>query len=186
VRIPDAFFDAVDKGRPGRRSAPTGEIAKTVDAGELWDDIALRRVAVRRPGRAVRFDDQRVAHLPERGSDQREQPVQRVHVPRQHGVQPGVASTCSSSSTRESGPSTSIGSSTPSTLDDRARDQRAHGGVPEQRDRRAQLDRYRTLGLGYANLGAMLMQAGIPYDSDEGRAICGAITSILTGRVRTA
>ncbi|HRH93857.1 MAG TPA: adenosylcobalamin-dependent ribonucleoside-diphosphate reductase, partial [Candidatus Peribacteria bacterium] len=40
---------------------------------------------------------------------------------------------------------------------------------------------YRTLGLGYANLGAMLMQMGIPYDSDEGRAICGAITAILTG-----
>ena len=40
---------------------------------------------------------------------------------------------------------------------------------------------YRTLGLGYANLGAMLMQAGIPYDSEKGRAICGALTSILTG-----
>jgi ribonucleoside-diphosphate reductase alpha chain len=42
--------------------------------------------------------------------------------------------------------------------------------------------RYRTLGLGYANLGAMLMQAGIPYDSEDGRAICGALTAILTGR----
>ncbi|MFG0248407.1 MAG: adenosylcobalamin-dependent ribonucleoside-diphosphate reductase [Phycisphaeraceae bacterium JB051] len=41
---------------------------------------------------------------------------------------------------------------------------------------------YRTLGLGYANIGAMLMQAGIAYDSDEGRAICGALTAILTGR----
>jgi ribonucleoside-diphosphate reductase alpha chain len=41
--------------------------------------------------------------------------------------------------------------------------------------------RYRTLGLGYANLGAMLMQAGIPYDSEKGRAICGALTSVLTG-----
>src|SRR5690606_18681225 len=41
---------------------------------------------------------------------------------------------------------------------------------------------FRTLGLGYANLGAMLMQAGIPYDSDEGRALCGALTAILTGR----
>ncbi|MEM8875955.1 MAG: LAGLIDADG family homing endonuclease, partial [Planctomycetota bacterium] len=40
---------------------------------------------------------------------------------------------------------------------------------------------YRTLGLGYANLGAMLMQAGIPYDSEEGRAVCGALTAILTG-----
>jgi ribonucleoside-diphosphate reductase alpha chain len=41
--------------------------------------------------------------------------------------------------------------------------------------------RYRTLGLGYANLGAMLMQAGIAYDSEIGRAICAALTAILTG-----
>jgi ribonucleoside-diphosphate reductase alpha chain len=41
--------------------------------------------------------------------------------------------------------------------------------------------RYRTLGLGYANLGAMLMQAGIPYDSEKGRALCAALTAILTG-----
>ncbi len=42
--------------------------------------------------------------------------------------------------------------------------------------------RYRTLGLGFANLGALLMQAGIPYDSEAGRAVCGAITATLTGR----
>ena len=42
--------------------------------------------------------------------------------------------------------------------------------------------KYRTLGLGYANLGAMLMQAGIPYDSDQGRAVCAALSAILTGR----
>ena len=41
---------------------------------------------------------------------------------------------------------------------------------------------YRTLGLGYANLGAMLMQAGIPYDSELGRTIGGALASIMTGR----
>jgi len=40
---------------------------------------------------------------------------------------------------------------------------------------------YRTLGLGYANLGSLLMRMGIPYDSDHGRAIAGALTSILTG-----
>ncbi|HSG80438.1 MAG TPA: adenosylcobalamin-dependent ribonucleoside-diphosphate reductase, partial [Acidimicrobiia bacterium] len=40
---------------------------------------------------------------------------------------------------------------------------------------------YRTLGLGYANLGSLLMRSGIPYDSDEGRAITGALTAILTG-----
>jgi ribonucleoside-diphosphate reductase alpha chain len=40
---------------------------------------------------------------------------------------------------------------------------------------------YRPLGLGYANLGTLLMVLGIPYDSDQGRAICGALTGILTG-----
>ena len=40
---------------------------------------------------------------------------------------------------------------------------------------------YRTLGLGYANLGSMLMVSGIPYDSDKGRAIAGAITAIMNG-----
>ena len=40
---------------------------------------------------------------------------------------------------------------------------------------------YRPLGLGYANLGALLMSRGIPYDSDEGRDWAGALTAIMTG-----
>ncbi|MCA9324885.1 vitamin B12-dependent ribonucleotide reductase [Candidatus Saccharibacteria bacterium] len=40
---------------------------------------------------------------------------------------------------------------------------------------------YRELGLGYANLGAMLMAQGLPYDSDEGRAQAAAITALMTG-----
>lgn len=40
---------------------------------------------------------------------------------------------------------------------------------------------YRTLGLGYANLGSMLMVMGIPYDSEEARGIAGAITAIMSG-----
>jgi ribonucleoside-diphosphate reductase alpha chain len=40
---------------------------------------------------------------------------------------------------------------------------------------------YRTLGLGYANLGSVLMRMGVAYDSDEARAIAGALTAILTG-----
>ena len=41
--------------------------------------------------------------------------------------------------------------------------------------------KYRTLGLGYANIGGLLMTSGIPYDSAEGRAIGGALTAIMTG-----
>ena len=40
---------------------------------------------------------------------------------------------------------------------------------------------YRTLGLGYANIGGYLMSGGLAYDSDEGRAFCGAISAIMTG-----
>jgi ribonucleoside-diphosphate reductase alpha chain len=40
---------------------------------------------------------------------------------------------------------------------------------------------YRTLGLGFANVGGLLMSSGIPYDSDAGRAVCGALAAIMTG-----
>jgi ribonucleoside-diphosphate reductase alpha chain len=40
---------------------------------------------------------------------------------------------------------------------------------------------FRTLGLGYANLGSLCMSYGLPYDSDEGRALAGALTAIMTG-----
>ncbi|MBM3516622.1 MAG: vitamin B12-dependent ribonucleotide reductase, partial [Alphaproteobacteria bacterium] len=41
--------------------------------------------------------------------------------------------------------------------------------------------RYRTLGLGYANLGGLLMSLGLPYDGDAGRAFCAAATALMTG-----
>jgi ribonucleoside-diphosphate reductase alpha chain len=40
---------------------------------------------------------------------------------------------------------------------------------------------YRQLGIGYANLGALLMASGLPYDSDEGRSLAAAISSVMTG-----
>ncbi|HEX8959278.1 MAG TPA: vitamin B12-dependent ribonucleotide reductase, partial [Solirubrobacterales bacterium] len=46
----------------------------------------------------------------------------------------------------------------------------------------ANANRFRQLGLGYANLGALLMSDGLPYDSDEGRNVAAAITALMTGR----
>ena len=40
---------------------------------------------------------------------------------------------------------------------------------------------FRTLGLGFANIGGLLMTMGLPYDSKEGRSLCGTLTSIMTG-----
>ena len=45
---------------------------------------------------------------------------------------------------------------------------------------------YRPLGLGYANLGALLMANGLPYDSDEGRTVAAALTAIMTGQAYKA
>ncbi|MDQ3032739.1 MAG: vitamin B12-dependent ribonucleotide reductase [Myxococcota bacterium] len=55
-----------------------------------------------------------------------------------------------------------------------------HSSYPTKRVAKNSHD-YRPLGLGYANLGTLLMRLGIPYDSDVGRAWCGALTAILTG-----
>ncbi len=45
---------------------------------------------------------------------------------------------------------------------------------------------YRPLGLGYANLGTLLMRLGFPYDGPQGRAMCGALTAIMTGEAYRA
>src|SRR4030095_7376563 len=41
---------------------------------------------------------------------------------------------------------------------------------------------FRQIGLGYANLGALLMSDGVPYDSDQGRSVAAAVTALMTGR----
>ena len=41
--------------------------------------------------------------------------------------------------------------------------------------------RFRPIGLGYSNLGSLIMTAGLPYDSDEARGLCGVITALLHG-----
>jgi ribonucleoside-diphosphate reductase alpha chain len=46
--------------------------------------------------------------------------------------------------------------------------------------------KFRTLGLGFANLGGLLMANGLSYDSDEGRALCGAISALMTGTAYAA
>ncbi len=59
-----------------------------------------------------------------------------------------------------------------------------HGSYPTAEIARNSHD-FRPLGLGYANLGSLLMSLGMPYDSNKGRALAGAITAILTGTAYT-
>ena len=89
VRVTQEFLDAVERGEQWQTTARvSGEPVDTYDARELMERDRRRRVALRRPGRAVRHDDQRLAHVPEHGADQRVQPVLRVHARRRLGLQP--------------------------------------------------------------------------------------------------
>jgi ribonucleoside-diphosphate reductase alpha chain len=107
--VTDEFMRAVlDDGEWQTHAVRDGAVMDTYKARDLMRQIAEGTHGLRRSGHAVRHDDQRLAHLPEHGAHQREQPVLGVHVPRRLGVQPGVdqpdevrrATTASSTSRR--------------------------------------------------------------------------------------
>ena len=56
-----------------------------------------------------------------------------------------------------------------------------NASYPTEQDRATNSHAFRPLGLGYANLGALLMSRGLPYDSDAGRAYAAAITALMCG-----
>ena len=92
VRVTDEFMERAERGedwehdRARRRGKPVDTLRRARAAGP----DRRGRVALRRSGRPVRHDDQRLAHLPELGPDQRLEPVLRVHARGRLGVQPRV------------------------------------------------------------------------------------------------
>ena len=178
VRVTDEFMKAAERGEEwdlmARRVDPDGraQVMKTLRRARPARPDRRGRVALRRPGRAVRHDDQRLAHVPELGPHQRVEPVLGVHARRRLGLQPRV------DQPHEVPPpgrlvrrakfehaSTSCCS--------RRRSSSAPSSYPTRRSA-TNARAFRQLGLGYANLGALLMSNGLPYDSDEGRAVAAA------------
>ncbi|MEM9165412.1 MAG: adenosylcobalamin-dependent ribonucleoside-diphosphate reductase [Planctomycetota bacterium] len=182
VRIPDSFFDAVDDGGKWQTFNRTdGSEGKTLDANVLWDDISYAAWRCADPG--VQYDSTINAWhtCPSAGRINASNPCS------EYMFLDNTACNLASLNVlkffdAESG-------SFDVERYEHATDlwtvvleiSVLMAAFPSKEI--AELSyRYRTLGLGYANLGAMLMQAGIPYDSDEGRSICAMLTSILTGR----
>ena len=88
VRVTDDFMRAVEEdGTWQTRAVTDGRADGHLQGPRPHADDRRGHPRLRRPGHAVRHDDQRVAHLPEHGPDQRVEPVLRVHVPRRFGVQ---------------------------------------------------------------------------------------------------
>ena len=113
VRVSDEFMERAEHGEEWEFTARHGRLRGRSHAGARRARAdRRRRLALRRPGHAVRHHDQRLAHLPELGSHQRVEPLQRVHARGRLGLQPGLAqppevparrrqrSTCPPSSTR--------------------------------------------------------------------------------------
>ncbi|MFI4897218.1 MAG: adenosylcobalamin-dependent ribonucleoside-diphosphate reductase [Phycisphaerales bacterium JB059] len=182
VRIPDSFFDAVDSGGQWRtRYRVTGDGASVFDAKKLWDDLCYAAWRCADPG--VQFDSTINAWhtCPNAGRINASNPCS------EYMFLDNTACNLASLNVIK------FYNSETRTFDVEAFE---HGvdlwtmvleisvlmaSFPSKEI--AELSyRFRTLGLGYANLGAMLMQAGIPYDSEEGRAVCACLTAILTGR----
>jgi ribonucleoside-diphosphate reductase alpha chain len=179
VRITNAFLDAVDKGADWHLTRRTdGKVAKTIPAGALWDRIAYAAWASADPG--VQFDTtiNDWHTCPESGRINASNPCSEYMFLDDTAC--NLASLNLMSYRGEDG----------FAVADFRHATRLWTIVLEISVMMAQFPSreiarlsyaYRTLGLGYANLGGLLMSMGIPYDSDEGRAIAGAITALLTG-----
>lgn len=182
VRIGDDFFDAIDKDGDWKLTNRTdGTIAKTIKARSLWNQI--NRAAWRCADPGVQYDTT----------------INAWHTCPQGG-RINASNPCSEYMFLDDTACNlaSLNLLTFWNADDRTFDVEAfeHGvdlwtmvleisvlmaQYPSREIAQQSFD-YRTLGLGYANIGAMLMQAGMAYDSDESRAVAGMITAIMTGR----
>ncbi len=184
VRVTDEFMRAVEDDDDWHLIArATGEpVGDPIPARELMREIARGGVALRRPGRPVRHDDQPLAHLP--GS--RAASTRRTRAREYMHVDDSACNLASLNLMKFRRPDGTLRrrarSSTRSTsCCSRRRSSSGPSSYPTEEigvNARA----FRQLGLGYANLGAYLMADGMPYDSDEGRATAAAITALMTGR----
>ena len=180
MRVTDEFLKSVENDKDWQLIARlSGKPHKTLKARDLWDQIGHAAWASADPGIQFHTTINDWHTCPKSGTDPRVQPVLGVHVPRRHGLQSGVAEPHAVPPARTARFDTNLRARLP-LVDGRARDLGADGAVPSRQI--AELSyRYRTLGLGFANIGGLLMASGIPYDSQAGRAICGAISAIMTG-----
>ncbi|MEK6951208.1 MAG: adenosylcobalamin-dependent ribonucleoside-diphosphate reductase [Nanoarchaeota archaeon] len=181
IRIPNSFFEALHTGREWElKSRTTGEVFKTISTKKLWDDVAYCAWASADPG--VQFDstinewhtcpgDGRINASNPCGEynflDDTACNLASINLIKFFDEKSG---TFNVQSYRHTIRLWTIALEISVLM----------AQFPsEEIARRSYL--YRTLGLGYANLGTLLMVQGIPYDSELGRVLAGALAAIMTG-----
>ncbi len=181
VRIPNSFFDALNNGDDWKLLGRTdGEVVGTIPAKELWDKISESAWSCADPG--IQFDTT----------------INEWHTCPQDG-RINASNPCSEYMFLDDTACNLASLNLVKFLDEDGQfdvEGFRHAtriwtvvleisvlmaSYPSEEIARRSYE-YRTLGLGYANLGTVLIRLGIPYDSDEGRNICSAITAIMTGQ----
>ena len=180
VRLTNGFFEALDRDDDWLLTArTTGDVVKRIKARDLWEQIALAAWQCADPG--LQFDDT----------------IQEWHTcsndERINATNPCSEflwvddSACNLASLNLVKFLNDDGNFDAKRFADASRVWTttleisvAMGQMPSKRIAEKNHG-YRTLGLGYANLGTLLMRMGLPYDSEEGFGWCGAINALLTG-----
>jgi ribonucleoside-diphosphate reductase alpha chain len=181
VRIPNSFFNALKEGKNwDLTSRMTGKPIKSISSQKLWDDIAFAAWACADPG--VQYDStiNEWHTCPEGGRINASNPCSEYMF-----LDNTACNLASINLAHYFDPKTRV-------FDVKGFEHSCRiwtivleisvlmAQFPSKEVAQLSYD-YRTLGLGYANLGSALMVNGIPYDSDKARAIGGAITAIMTG-----
>ncbi|MEH6754427.1 MAG: vitamin B12-dependent ribonucleotide reductase, partial [Alphaproteobacteria bacterium] len=180
VRVTDDFLKAVETGGSWDLTSRTdGSVAKTVDAGELWDKVSYAAWSCADPG--IQYDTT----------------INDWHTCPQSG-RINASNPCSEYMFLDD-TACNLASLNLMTFRDDDGSFDVDGFTHAVRlwtvtleisvlmaqfpsKEIAQLSyEFRTLGLGYANIGGLLMASGFSYDSDEGRALCASITALMTG-----
>jgi len=181
VRIPNSFFNALKEGKPWNLTGRmNGKVVKSISSQKLWDDIAFAAWACADPG--VQYDStiNEWHTCPEGGRINASNPCSEYMF-----LDNTACNLASINLAHYFDPKTRV-------FDVKGFEHSCRiwtivleisvlmAQFPSKEVAQLSYD-YRTLGLGYANLGSALMVNGIPYDSDKARAIGGAITAIMTG-----
>ena len=180
VRLSNAFFEALDRSEDWLLTArTTGDVVKRIKAHELWDQIALAAWQCADPG--LQFDDT----IQEWHTCSNDERINATNPCSEFVFIDDTA--CNLASLNLVKFLNNDGNFDAQRFADAARIWTATleisvamGQMPSKRIAEKNHG-YRTLGLGYANLGTLLMRMGLPYDSEESFGWCGAINSLLTG-----
>jgi ribonucleoside-diphosphate reductase alpha chain len=179
VSVRDEFLQAVDEDKPWELTRRTdGKVAKTISARELWEQIGMAAWASADPGLHFRTTMNAWHTCPEGGEIEASNPCS------EYLFLSDTACNLASLNLLKFLRNGKIDVDAyihalrlwTFTLEFSV----AMGQFPSKEIAQRSFD-YRTLGLGYANIGGLLMNLGLGYDSTDGRALCGALTSILTG-----